>query len=274
MNWRRVKTILIIALLGVNLVLAFILLEQRKVDQIEVIDRSLIMDLLDQRQIEMSEDLFDVKHNLSNLKLKIQTYDTEAFIPILKDTYKGYRMRTETSIEQNKALYYMVYGFRYEPSTISEAEAVENGRNLLKRLGYDESTYYLEGVHQEGQAMILTYGQQIDGFVLRDSKMILTFNNDNLLEFYRLWYDVVESNVSENTYYEPEYIIYKFIGQVYDRLPDRQETIEVENLDLVYQLSPDQVIDINNSALEGEARITYRVRTSDGQVYLFQAIID
>lgn len=46
MDWRRVKTILIIALIVINLLLAYIIFENKQTENSTVIDRSLIIELL------------------------------------------------------------------------------------------------------------------------------------------------------------------------------------------------------------------------------------
>lgn len=277
MNWSRVKTILIIALLGVNLMLAVFILERQDKAESPTIDRALILELLDKRLIDVGDDLFDIKQNMTNISLDIQRYDLQK----AEETFKSFsafeskvNVRLETNIEQNKALTFKTYGGMLNPVVVSDDDLKDQAYALIKALGYDLEDTYIKSIGATHEKSILTLGQKINGHVLRDSEMIIKYNNDNLLEFYRLWYDVSESYDGENTFYQPEYVLYQFMGDLYERFPKRQRPIAIETFDMVYQLSPDQVPDIENSALQGEASISYRIVTSDQVVYLIQAIDD
>lgn len=141
-------------------------------------------------------------------------------------------------------------------------------------MGFSKEDVYLKSVGRTHEKSIVTFGQRVNGFVLRDSEMIIKYNNDNLLEFYRLWYDVIDEQAQGFIFYEPEYALYEFLIQLNANSPDRKRPLEIETFDMVYQLSPDDVPDIENSVLEGEARIYYRVLTSDQEVFLIQGVID
>jgi hypothetical protein len=105
--------------------------------------------------------------------------------------------------------------------------------------------------------------------------MILKYNNDTLLEFQRVWYDVVSLTHVEKDFYLPEYALYNIMGQIYDRLPDRQRSITVNDLSLVYQLRPvGSENNLEELVIEGEARIYYQITTSDGEKYLSNALIE
>jgi regulatory protein YycI of two-component signal transduction system YycFG len=277
MDWRRVKTILIIALIFINSLLAFIIFENRKKDTSDVIERNLILDLLEKRNIEINDDLFNINRSLSNISLKLQTYNTTTYEKTLKQASlfeQNENVRHELKIEQGKALSFKTYGGMLNPVSLSEEAILENAYKLIRALGFSEDEVYLKSMGRTHEKTIVTFGQKINDFVLRDSEMIIKYNNDNLLEFYRLWYDVLDEETDEFIFYEPEYALYEFLIQLDTRFPNRKRSLKITDFDLVYQLSPDEVPDIENSVLEGEARIYYRVLTSDQEVFLIQGVED
>jgi len=277
MNWQRIKTILIVALVGINMLLGYFLYERSHKKKVEFIDSALVVDLLENRKIQVPPKLFEVNQPRSNISLKIQSYDVSKYKALFEKASlfeEIENVRLETLFEQNKAIHFKTYGGMLDPVTLSEDDILKTGNEMIEALGFYSEEVFLKSIGRTHEKTILTFGQKIDGFVLRDSEMILKYNNNNLLEFYRLWYDVVESTDVSTDFYEPEYAIYEFVGELYERFPNRQRSVTVETFDMVYQLSPDDVPDIDNSALEGEASISYRVVTSDGIVYLIQAVVD
>ena len=277
MDWRRVKTILIIALILINILLAYIIFENNKTNKSTAIDRSLIVELFDQKNIKIEEDLFDFNHNLSNISLKLQSYNISDYENkfINQSLFEeNENVRHEVKIEAGKALTFRTYGGMLDPVSLSDDKILENAYELIDALGFSQEDLYLKSIGRTHQKSILIFGQKIKGYILRDSEMIIKYNNDNLLEFYRLWYDVVDVQAQDFVFYEPEYALFEFLIQLDERIPNRKQALEVVDFDLVYQLSPDEVPNIENSVLEGEARIYYRVLTSDQEIFLIQGVID
>lgn len=277
MDWRRVKTILIMALIVINILLAYIIFENNKIEKSTAIDRSLIIELFDQRNIMIEEDLLELNPNLSNISLKLQTYSISDYEnKFINNSLfeENENVRHDVQIEGGKALSFKTYGGMLDPVNLSNDVILENAYELIKSLGFSQEDLYLKSMGRTHEKSIITFGQKINGYILRDSEMIIKYNNDNLLEFYRLWYDVVDVQAQDFIFYEPEYALFEFLTQVDERIPNRKQTLEVIDFDLVYQLSPDEVPNIENSVLEGEARIYYRVLTSDQEVFLIQGVID
>lgn len=277
MDWRRVKTILIMALIVINILLAYIIFENNKIEKSTAIDRSLIIELFDQRNIGIDENLLDLNPNLSNISLKLQTYNISDYEKIfIKNSLfeENENVRHEVKIEGGKALSFKTYGGMLDPVNLSDDVILENAYELIKSLGFHQEDLYLKSMGRTHEKSIITFGQKINGYILRDSEMIIKYNNDNLLEFYRLWYDVVDIQAQDFIFYEPEYALFEFLTQVEERRPNRKQALDLVDFDLVYQLSPDEVPNIENSVLEGEARIYYRVLTSDQELYLIQGVID
>ena len=277
MDWRRVKTILIMALIVINILLAYIIFENNKIEKSTAIDRSLIIELFDQRNIGIDENLLDLNPNLSNISLKLQTYNISDYEKIfIKNSLfeENENVRHEVKIEGGKALSFKTYGGMLDPVNLSDDVILENAYELIKSLGFHQEDLYLKSMGRTHEKSIITFGQKINGYILRDSEMIVKYNNDNLLEFYRLWYDVVDIQAQDFIFYEPEYALFEFLTQVEERRPNRKQALDLVDFDLVYQLSPDEVPNIENSVLEGEARIYYRVLTSDQELYLIQGVID
>lgn len=280
MDWKRVKGILIIALLVVNAFLAYTLYQDRERVETEALDRSLIINLLTKHDIQLDESLMDTGTDLPNISLKLQNYDLvtlqEAFTP-----YSSYEndhiLQAQTYINQNKQLVYMTTSVDeyLDTHTLSEDQAIQQAYALIESLGFPTSDVYLKSTGQTGKKMIINFGQMINGHQLIDSHMTVKYNNKNLLEFDRVWYDILRVYDIETADYSAEYALYDFVGQVSDKLPNRERSLTIENIQLVYKLSlKDDINQLNDFNLEGDARIHWKITTSDQKSYLVKAMID
>lgn len=273
MDWKRVKTILIIAMIFINGLLALQLYRSKSVEHIEAIDRNLVLALLDEKQIGYDSSLFNVNTDIANVSLALESYDFEASDSVFR-AYSNYGQTdvVKTEIIQNKALRFETSLNRLEPLTISEEDALKRADQLIADLGLSTKDYQLKSIGQTGKKVIIEYEQLIGDFVLRDAFMTIKFNNDDLIEFTRVWYDVIGTNAEVPDFISPERALFQLSSQIYERFPDRKRKIDIEDLSLVYQLAQIQSINLIDLVVEGEAYIYWQVKTSDGESYIVNAL--
>lgn len=279
MDWKRVKTILIIALLFVNALLLYTILEDKEADRYAPINRQLIIELLEEHNITVDEEILDLDMDISNVTLKLQSYDLQSALNVFEE-YSDYGtlkiLSPSAYILQSKQLTFTTYAEdeSLPINELSDEMAIEKGKDLISQLGFQLDDIYVKKIGHTGKKTILTFGQIIDGHSLDDSYTVIKYNNEHLLEFSRVWYDAVETSEVKKEFYSPEYALYKFVGEVYDKQPNRERALEIETMNLVYRLSANDVESLDDLVLEGEAFIKWEITTKDNKSYLINALID
>jgi len=258
MDWRRVKTILIMALIFINALLGYTVYNDRNENEVKSLDRDMIIDLLNDKQVEVDSDILDVSFEIPNISLTIQTYDEE-FIETVFESYDNY--------DKDK-----LHRLMKPIDTTLVYETVETGVLDLTVLSDEKDDIFLRKQGRTGKKTILTFGQRYKGITIRDSYMIVKFNNENLLNVERVWYDVVELSSMKRDFRTPEEALFEFNRQLYNQNPNREQPLTIDSFSLVYQLRDVSIVENSNVLVSGEPRVHYEINTSNGDAYLINAI--
>ncbi len=277
MDWKRVKTILIIALVGINALLGYTIYNDKKVGQVSTLDQELIIGLLSDKQVDIDPDLLDVSFDIPNIALTIQTYD-ETFVNTVFDTYDNYNKKLLHRLMKpinTTLIYETVETSVLDATVLSDDDVLEQAYILMDELKLSRDDIYLKNQNnlgRTGKKTILEFGQVYNGIVIRDSYMIIKFNNENLLNVERVWYDVVELDNKEREFLSPEYALFEFSRQLYNQNPNRERSLTIDNFSLIYQLRDTTIADNSNILVSGEPSVHYEITTSNDDAYLINAI--
>lgn len=272
MDWKRIKTILILALIAINILLGYSIFKKNElVGEIEKVDRSTMLSFLNEKKINVEESLLEKKIDISEVEVKISSYD----INHINNSLKGYHINGANDYTLDVIKNELIYDSQishsdYKQYKLSNKQSIQNAKALLQNLGFDLSDIYIKEVGTTGRVVIIKIGQMIDGKIFTDSEMVIKFNNNILLSFNRIWYDVLEVKDSNKVILSPEYVLYEFVGKEFDRKPNRKNEIEIINMELVYTLNPDKL----GYIVEGETSIYWQITTSNDkeESYIINAI--
>lgn len=278
MDWKRIKTILILALIVINGILAYTFYQEKTYDRVEALDMSLILQDLADKNIIFDKVHLDVDYDIPNVELMIQSYDLIQADKVFRQ-HSAYDEASvdllDTGVNQGKQLYFKTNTDRFSSPDTNDETIKQNAYDLIEQLGFSLDDVYLKNIGRTDKKTILQFGQKIEGHILRDAYMTIKYNNENLLSFERVWYDVVTVKDVEKQFSSKEYALYTFIGMIYDRFPDRKRPVEITDFSLVYNLSNEfQKMTLDNLAVEGEAVIYWQIETSDGETYIVDAIVE
>lgn len=273
MDWRRVKTILILALIVINGMLGWTLYRENIAQKPVEINRQMVIDLLNDKSVTVDEKILDVNHDVKNITLKVQSYDTEFVTSIFDkhDDYPDSRITAQpVSIPGGMELSFeAVENSLLDPTYLSDEAVLEQAYSLLDELKISRDDVYLKPIGHTGKKTIIEFGQIYNDMIIRDAYIVIKYNNENLLRFQRVWYDVVETGSIKRSFHSSEYALYKFISSLYNNNPNRERALEIVDFQLVYQSNKD---DKNAFIIEAAANIFYEITTSDGETYLIDAI--
>ncbi|MBI9013013.1 MAG: hypothetical protein JEZ08_12340 [Clostridiales bacterium] len=275
MDWKRIKSILIMALIVINGLLGWTLYQENRDPKTDTIDRAQIISLLEDKLVTIDPDLIETNTDIDNITLAIQTYD-EDFVKSVFDNHNDYEDKdiysTLMNTTQNNE---MIYETDYKvlvPTYLSDEVILQQAYELIEELNIGIDDVYVKDIGHTGKKTIIEFGQKHNGFVIRDAYMIIKYNNENLLSFKRAWYDVVDTNKTQNIFLSQEYALYEFIGKLYNRFPNRERALEIESFQLVYQLRIETgTLDYNELAEKGDPSIYWEIVTSDEESYLIEA---
>lgn len=275
MDWKRIKTILILALIGINVLLAWTLYVDNKETVIDELDRMQVISLLEDKLVMVSPEMLNTNTDIDNISLNIQTYDAD-FVKSIFDNHDDYDEKdiysTLIDTTQNNEMIYETDYKVLKGTYLSDETVTDQAYALIEELGMRLDDIYLKDIGHTGKKTILSFGQKHNGFVIRDAYTIVKYNNENLLSFKRAWYDVVDIRENKNDFISQEYALYEFLGQLYDRFPNRERALEIDVIQLVYQLRVNtETIGFNVLADKGDPSIFWEIITSDGQSYLIEA---
>jgi len=273
MDWKRIKSILIVALIAINALLGWTLYNERKIVELDQIDQDLIVDLLADKYVTIDKSIIDVNQDIENINLNSQVYDEE-FVTSVFDNHNDYSdnriVAQPIEFPQKGEIFYQASESVFLESTVlSDDEIINQAYMLLDELKISKEDVYLRDIGYTGTKVILEFGQKYNDRVIRDSFLTVIYNNKNLLSFRRVWYDVEGTGTREKTFNSPEYALYDFVRIIYNKNPNRERTLEIVDIQLVYQLNTDEE---GTAVVEGEANIFYEITTSDGETYLVNAI--
>jgi len=275
MDWKRIKSILIMALIVINGLLGWTLYQEKRDPKSDTIDRTQMIALLEDKRVTIDPELLETNTGIDNVTLAIQTYD-EDFVKSVFDKHDDYDDKdiysTLTNTTQNNEMIYETDYKVLTPTYLSDEVVLEQAYALIEELNISIDDVYVKKIGHTGKKTIIEFGQKHNDFVIRDAYMIIKYNNENLLSFKRAWYDVVDTNITQNIFLSQEYALYEFIGKLYNRFPNRERPLEIESFQLVYQLRIETgTLDYNELAEKGDPSIYWEVATSDGETYLIEA---
>lgn len=275
MDWKRIKSILIMALIVINGLLGWTLYQEKKDPKAETIDRAQIISLLEDKSVTIDPNLLETNTDIENITLAIETYDQD-FVKSVFDNHNDYEEKdiysTSTDTTQNNEVIYETDYKVLTPTYLSDEVVLEQAYALIKELNISIEDVFVKNIGHTGKKTIIEFGQKYNDFVIRDAYMIIKYNNENLLSFKRAWYDVVGTKITQITFSSQEYALYEFIGQLYDRFPNRERALDIESFQLVYQLRLETgKVDYNELVEKGDPSIFWEIVTSDGESYLIEA---
>jgi len=272
MDWKRIKTLLIIALFFINALLAYTYLSEGREVPDASIDRSLVIDMLADKDVIIDPSILEVSHDLSNLALMIQTYDESVVGPVFDkhEQYENKALKRIVHDIDSRLLYETVETGILDNTYLSDEMMLEQAYKLMDELQLDREDVYLISTGRTGKKTIFEFGQVYGGIAIKDSYMIIKYNNESLVSFERVWYDVTENELNSGKYKSVESALYEFSSKLYNQNPNRVRELNVVSFSLVYQLR--DLSDTGDTmTISGQPNIYYEITTSDNNTYLVEA---
>jgi regulatory protein YycI of two-component signal transduction system YycFG len=275
MDWSRIKTTLILALILTNVILGtFVWVGLDRNKQSEKHELDSILTILKSQNISIDTAEVAIPEEMPVLEATYQLYDLEAIAEILylDDYYEvnGSYVDSRSKLEvfnKNTLIYQVLDAIIAEE--IAPEEALEIAEAFLDHIGFNSTEKVLDAINTEDDETVVTFAHTIDGQFVNGSFMSLRIKGKEVVFFERQWLSV-EKVTSRSVKLIPlSKAFYSLVGEVNKVRTDQRTPIEISSFELGYVM--DQKI-FDTKIQSGEAFPYYRFITSSGLKIYVEAI--
>lgn len=283
MNWRKIKTILIVVLLMTNAFLGYTYVIEKVRFHADLKNNiEDMIQLYESKEIRINQEKLSFPRSIRSANITFETYDGTFVDRLLGISYEfdGEQYFNSTDIlklDENqiiigKSAHFSriqhdspnnLKGFKRidQPSTkggyIEKSAMYFKNKNMS--LNYDKVQ-----IRQLGRYTIVQFYQYYETYLFDESKLLVWFYEDEIVGFSRK--NIVNTSTTPGTKYD----IITVDRVLYELLPDLDEGDEVTNIKIVYKLN-DASLMVNN-LVSGEALPYYQLKLADGQVFYVRAV--
>lgn len=281
MNWRKTKTILIIALLITNAVmLGYLYWENRQQSHPDVVDRMVygdVLAILENRNIQVVFPEPPKTESLQAVEAAYETYDLEAqahrFLPedfqLDEELGEARFGREILSINDSIRLRYANNGLPASGSLPAEEAALDTARKFMAAHGYpaDENTI-LSSVRVLGKDLEIEFSQQTSHRQIENGVMRLVVSDQGVRSFERTWLKILGVREMTYTVIPPGRALLK-LSEILAREPSTGQPVVITAMTLGYKLDTDA---LNTNILSGDLSPYWRFTTRSGITYPVKAL--
>ncbi|MDK2866246.1 MAG: hypothetical protein PWP51_872 [Clostridiales bacterium] len=281
MDWSRIKTILILVLLIMNILLGAtyvqskLAFEREREDQL---DR--VVALFEQNDIGLDGVALDFPDKLASIAVSFESHSEADVQKFLGDDYETnsnqYLKGNSRIVLSEMSLYYELREIPDEvydqglPSEVIEDAATRTklsqmADETISELGY-AADYSISGYFQRDDYRIVNAKQLYQGYVMDDALMTFIYYRDSLVAFRRTWLHI---NTDHST---NKYDIISVDRALYVTMPKLSEGDEITEIGISYKLNDSGAVVSN--LISGEAMPFFRIAVSDGNTYYVRAIVE
>jgi len=278
MDWSKIKTVLIVTFVIINLILGYSLYisttaytRELPVEQ-EVFDE--VAALLAERNISVDVTMESYKEYMPSVTVAYETYqleeDAKKFLDEGYEVIDGFAILGEEAVkvENDTSLKYYYTVPLDEENNATEASAKEVAVAFLSKYGYDipEAPWRVD---QQGEFLVVTYKQFYDGFFLDETYMTLEIYDNEVVRFSRKWFQSVLERDINKEIIPPSEALFKVIERAYNETITYGETMVIEKMELGYRLDDNILFSYIKS---GDVFPYWRITFSDGRIIYIEAV--
>ncbi len=275
MDWSRIKTTLILALVLTNLILgSFVWLGRDQNKQTEDKQLENILSILKEQNISVAPYKANLANQMPVLEASYELYDLES---VAKGFYQdefyevnGSFVDSHSKLEvfNKNTLIYQVLD-AVDPEETTPEQALSLAEAFLTRIGFNSSEKVLESINTEEDETVVIYAHMIDGQFVNGSFLSLRIKGKEVIFFERQWLSIEKSNSRMVKLIPLSKAFYSLVGEVNKIRVDQSTPIEVSSFELGYVM--DQKI-FDTKIQSGEAFPYYKFITSAGLKIYVEAI--
>lgn len=212
MDWSKAKTILIIALIIVNLIVGSLFLIEKKEERSQEFDESEVISKLNKKGIELDVDIPTGKNELKGLVVEYELYEAddinERFFGgkgsinyINEDLFEVTQQGETVTVINGKLLIYEKEETETEENTykilIDSSDPLKRANEIamkfMEERGFFTEDMKLTFLNLTEEGYYLTYSNIYDGNYIESSFTTVEIRNEKVFKMERTWLDVKQS---------------------------------------------------------------------------------
>lgn len=283
MDWSKIKNILIVLLIATNLMLGFIIIEDRALyRQANATNLQDILTLYDENNIELMVNEFDFPKVISSIQLDFERipesmvsdllgpgfkYDGEKYtledeIIILREMEILWSKETHFSrVSRDDAQNLRWFETVEDPEVISKTFEAINAFELANNLDFQFENAVVQGL---GNYQFVIMRHERNDLIVEEAKVVYWIHDQEVIGFKLSW------PVNIGSADAPNYDIISVDHALYSVMSNFRAGDIIEDISLVYKLN-DQSFQVSD-LISGEALPYYRFITDRGLIYYVQAV--
>lgn len=279
MDWSKAKSILIIAFIITNLILGYVLVENKDID--ETFNKEFIEDVkakLLEKNINVIAEIPLDAPSLPKLTVEYEVYNPQELAMIFlgkydekdeKDNKKIFKSGDKTLhvLDNNRKLLYRFNNSEEKYNNLSESKLKLIVEDFLKNKGFRTDDFKLGDYDYDPMTKThyLEYVKRYNGRFVEETYMRFNINNTGVIEFERYWLETKEITDSNFSISSAPNVLLRLISKI-DVIGKT-----ITDIDLCYYFSVNYDYEYVNpkNAMKGQAIPAWRIKFSDGTKKFF-----
>jgi regulatory protein YycI of two-component signal transduction system YycFG len=278
MDWSRIKSILIITFILINLILGYIIYGTTKTFEKEVLVEQDIFDqvvgLLEEKGIAVGFEMESYKEKVPSMTVSYESYSLDEsaklFLGREYDVIDGVAILEDQAVKvkNDTELKYFQTSPLDDENNCTEESAREVAEAFLKSYGYEVPATPWR-INQQGEFLVVTYKQFYESYYLDETYMTLEIYDDQVVRFSRKWFQSVLEQEVERSVLPPSEALFRVIERVYNETTSYEAPLVIEKMELGYRLDDSILFSYVKS---GDVFPYWRITFSDGRIIYIEAV--
>ncbi len=277
MDWSRIKSILIVTFITINLILGYSLYGTSKTFEKEIpVEEKVfneVVSLLADKNISVAFEMTSYKETVPSLTVDYETYNfEEEAAKFLGENYElmdGVAISGDKAVkvDNNTALKYFYTLPLDDRNDATNESAQLIAEEFLNSYGYQ----YPENpwrINRQGEFITVTYKQFYEEYYLDETYMTLEIYDNQVVRFSRKWFQSVLKRDIIQYVLPPSEALFKVIERAYNESVTYGATMVIEKMELGYRLD-DNIL--SSTLKSGDVFPYWRIAFSDGRIIYIQA---
>lgn len=269
MDWKKIKSILLVTLIITNSILAFNIYDIKNNGKIES-DENLnkVKLLLEKKGVSFDQDIkLEFPETIKSIAAKYKEYDLSNISKIISKNPMeiddlSYKNGKESLSVENDILKYKNTDALKDLSMVEEEELIKKSEEFIEMLELDLEYEFSVTSSSEEKTQIL-FNQVIDGYVINGGYMSFIYSGYELYRYESKLMEILEFNDDKANEIIP-------IDKVlFDKMDFFEDGDIIETIELGYNFSTNE---FNSEILYGELSPYYIVKIVDKEAFLVRAL--
>lgn len=278
MDWSKIKAVLIVVFIIINIALGYSLYSSYKSYDREIPVETEVFEnvvkLLSDKNIDVQATVSSYREQLPSMTVEYETYDLEdyasKFLGEKYDVIDGVAISGEKAIKvENRTALKFFHTLVLDEKNDATAESAKVvAERFLTQYGFEFEKEPWR-VAQQGEFIAVTYKEFYNGYYLDETYMVLEIYDNEVVRFSRKWFQNVTERDDQNKILPASEALFKVIERAYSESVTYGDRMVIEKMELGYRFD-DNILFFN--IMSADIYPYWRITFSDGRIIYIGAV--